>query len=205
MITVALAEYPGGHPFFRSHFQVHDNGSFPILTWVNGPWAVLYLFFSFSMEVWSLLLLLHLVRHSRGKALFTNLCLTFFFLAPSLSDWAFALGISPTPGFNYTPVVFSAVGIILGWSAIRYRYFDLVPVARAQLVEHLKEMLIVMDAEGRVVDLNGATAHALGIPAEKAIGKTTETLLAPWPEVLALLPAKSLPGRDVEIDVGDRP
>jgi signal transduction histidine kinase/ActR/RegA family two-component response regulator len=200
LVTVGLVALPGIDPFFRYDFRVDYAGPFPVLHWTNGPWGFVFMVYSNALAVWGLFLLVQLTWHSHGKARMMNGCLVVFFLAPFLADWAYLLGWSPTPGFNYMPVVFALSAFALSLAIVRYRFLDLAPVARSQLVELLKEILIVLDAENRVVDLNEAAAQALGVPAEKAMNEPVDVLLARWPEVRALLKEKNVAGWDTVIE-----
>ncbi len=40
------------------------------------------------------------------------------------------------------------------WALLRYRFLDLLPVARDALIESMSDGVAVIDAQGRVVDLN---------------------------------------------------
>ena len=48
------------------------------------------------------------------------------------------------------------------------RLFDLAPVARSTVVDELKDGVIVLDAQDRVIDLNPAAAWIIGRPAERS-------------------------------------
>jgi PAS domain S-box-containing protein len=94
-----------------------------------------------------------------------------------------ALNLSPTPGINYAPIFAPFTFGLVAVALIRGRLLDLAPVARAALIENLDELLIVIDADYRVVDLNRAACVALGTAPEKVLGETVEALLIQWPAV----------------------
>ena len=52
------------------------------------------------------------------------------------------------------------------WSMVRYRMFDLVPLARATLIENMEAGVMVMDIKDRIIDVNPAFADILGLPIE---------------------------------------
>jgi len=55
---------------------------------------------------------------------------------------------------DLTPVTFAATSGLLGWVVFRYRLLDLSPIARDAVFANLSDAVVVVDAEGRVVDLN---------------------------------------------------
>ncbi|MPY66942.1 diguanylate cyclase [Deinococcus sp. SDU3-2] len=74
------------------------------------------------------------------------------------------LGERPFPDFDLTPMLFMVTALVFLWGLLGFRLFDLVPVARHQLVEQLGEGVLVLDGQGRVLDLN-ASARRLADPA----------------------------------------
>jgi PAS domain-containing protein len=59
------------------------------------------------------------------------------------------------PAFvDLTPVTFAATSGLLGWVVFRYRLLDLSPIARDAVFTNISDGVVVVDAEGRVVDLN---------------------------------------------------
>lgn len=62
--------------------------------------------------------------------------------------------------------------------------FDLVPIARAAVLENVADPVFVLDARDRVADLNPAAQHALGLDARRAIGQAADRLFGARPELL---------------------
>ncbi len=85
-------------------------------------------------------------------------------------DFLFVTGWSPTPGFNYAARLRACRPRFWRWILFGERILNLGPVARSVLIEHLKELLIVVDGRGQVIDTNTAAARVLGVPPEKLIG-----------------------------------
>jgi PAS domain-containing protein len=67
--------------------------------------------------------------------------------------------------------------------ALRYRLLDLLPVARAALIEGMEDGVIVLDAQDRVLDFNQAARPIVDQPWPKAIGQPAERVLIGWPAV----------------------
>lgn len=57
---------------------------------------------------------------------------------------------------DLTPVFFTVTGVFVGIAVLRFQFLDLVPVARHNVVEVMREAVLVVDDEGRVVDANPA-------------------------------------------------
>ena len=90
--------------------------------------------------------------------------------------------------YDITPIVFSIVGALIAWGIFEFRLFVLVPIARERVVEAMENMVIVLDAMDRVVDVNRAsTAVFQGNGQQSPIGKPLAELSE---EVAALVSHK---------------
>ncbi|WP_432570150.1 diguanylate cyclase [Kineococcus sp. SYSU DK005] len=62
---------------------------------------------------------------------------------------------------DYTPLFLALTGLIYARAIFRHGLLRLVPVARAQVVEAIEDAVVVLDADGRVVDVNPAAMALL--------------------------------------------
>ncbi|PPK98393.1 diguanylate cyclase (GGDEF)-like protein [Kineococcus xinjiangensis] len=84
-------------------------------------------------------------------------------------------------GVDYTPVFFVLTGLIMARALFRQGLLQVVPVARAQVVDTLQDGVFVVDHAGRVVDVNRAgqtmirrirpdlPAELVGLPAREVL------------------------------------
>jgi diguanylate cyclase (GGDEF)-like protein/PAS domain S-box-containing protein len=64
------------------------------------------------------------------------------------------------------------------------RLFDLIPIARHTVLEHIPEMVFVVDAHDRVLDANSAAQKALGKSLDEIIGKDPLEVFRAWPQLI---------------------
>ena len=83
------------------------------------------------------------------------------------------------PERDLTPLTFAAGNLVIAWGLFRRRLFDVAPVARHAVVEGLADAVFVLDATGRVVDLNPAARRAIGAPGEPVGRSAAEVLPLP--------------------------
>jgi PAS domain S-box-containing protein len=76
--------------------------------------------------------------------------------------------------------VISVCGIAIAWGLFRYRLFDIVPIARATVIESMDDGVIVLDAQDRIIDLNPTAQSMLGPTSSQAIGQPVERVLNEW-------------------------
>jgi PAS domain S-box-containing protein len=86
------------------------------------------------------------------------------------------------PGFrkDYSSVAYAMSGLAFSIAIFRYYLFDLMPVARKALVDEMSDGMLVVDARGRVVDMNLAAQSALGLSAVETIGQPITHVLHSW-------------------------
>ena len=62
---------------------------------------------------------------------------------------------------DLTPITLGLTCILLGYSIFRQGLYRIVPIARAQIVEHMSDGFILVDMQGRFVDANSAAMSLL--------------------------------------------
>jgi len=195
IISVILVWLP--NHLFCYDFHLGHTGSFSTLLFTRGPANILYFSYCTAIAICALILMAGTWANSppwmrRGSLLF----IIIYFL-PAATDFLFVTGWSPTPGFNYTPLIVAISSSLLAWIMFGERIMSLGPVARSALIEHLKEPLVVLDNRNLVIDANAAAARLFHSTPEKLIGQLSASVLTDWPEVHSLLDNGAIESREV--------
>ena len=102
-------------------------------------------------------------------------------VAASLLPWAANLLHNFEVGWfarlDLTPFAFIVTGGVLVWGLYRERLVNLTPLARSIVVENMADAVFVLDAFGRVVDVNPAAAMVLGTTRPILVGVPLDELL----------------------------
>ncbi len=120
---------------------------------------------------------------------------------PILGNLLYVSGLNPIPGLDWTPIAFVLTGLVLSWGMFRFRILDLIPVARNLLVDTMSDGILVIDAQGRIVDLNPATQSIIGLFTNQAIGQSASGVLAHWKELIPTFQVGT--ETQVEVRVGE--
>jgi len=105
--------------------------------------------------------------------------------APWIGTILYLFDVDALAGFNLIPMSFAFSGLILSVSIARLRHFDVVPVARSALVGSMSDAVLVLDADGVIVDANQSAERLLATP-DGLVGRSADRTLRRWPEVLEL-------------------
>lgn len=98
---------------------------------------------------------------------------------PALSSALYLLRLLPLP-YDPTPVALAVACMLLSASMSGLQRPEALPLARRDVIEHLRDGVLVADAEGRVVDANPAAECLLGARAASLREQSLAVLLSPW-------------------------
>lgn len=104
---------------------------------------------------------------------------------------------------DITPYSFGIANLIYAWGLFRYGLFEIVPIARHAVFEYMRDVVIVLDAHSRIVDINPSAVEGLGIAAGKMIGKPIQGLFSHQPGLLHLFEQEESIRKDIEFTTSD--
>ena len=121
----------------------------------------------------------------------------FYQLAPSYIQ-------SSAVRVDLTPISFTVSTAIIAFGVFGLRIFDLIPVARYTVLEHIPEMVFVVDAQDRVIDANTVAQKMLGKPMSEIIGKSPADVFKTWPQFIDWFLRRNSAREEIQIP-GDPP
>ena len=185
VITLLLIWTSPYHQLFRYDFQVQRVGPLAILTWISSSTYWLNLIYSNVLLATSIYLLFRSYASSGPiRRRQTTLALTAL-LIPLVVDLLYNFGLTPIPRFNFTPLVLALSWFLLAYAIFRYGLLDALPLARSKLVDIIPSGVIVVDARGRIIDINPTarqvlrlTPAVIGLPLNRALSGLENAILA---------------------------
>ncbi len=150
----------------------------------HGPWFWIFIIYVYLLMSASLAIyVIPMIRYPRYYRL-RNIIFTAGFLLPLVGNAMYILELNPLPGMDWGPVFFLVSCVLFAIGILRFRIFDVVPVARSLLVETMGDGLIVLDEQDRVLDLNPSMINILGGTREIRMGVNASVVFSAWPEIL---------------------
>ena len=110
---------------------------------------------------------------------------------PALSNALYLLHLLPLP-YDPTPVALAVSCMLLSASLSGIHRTEALPLARRDVIEHLRDGVLVADAEGRVVDANPAAERLLGARAAGLRERPLAAVLSPLVEIAGVQAEASL-------------
>jgi diguanylate cyclase (GGDEF)-like protein/PAS domain S-box-containing protein len=100
---------------------------------------------------------------------------------------------------DLTPISFMVSIALISSAIFRTRLLDLVPIARDVVMEHIPELVFVVDAHDRVLDANTVAEKWLGKTRDELIGRDPMEIFRQWPQLLNRFLSTEQTREEVEI------
>jgi PAS domain S-box-containing protein len=206
IVTLILVATNEWHGLVWSRTSLGVANSIPVLVLAHGTWFWVYVAYVYSLLMCGTLLLLSAAyRHPqiyRQQAAM----LTIAALVPWIGNVLSVFWTVPAGGIDLTPFAFAVAGVALALSMSRFRLLRLgsalLPMARNQVLETMKDGVLVLDADGRVVYANPTATGMLGERASEMIGKTVSMVLGQGSA--ECLTGDTEPDSQFEMRIGER-
>jgi len=104
-------------------------------------------------------------------------------IAPLLFSVYTQMQYSSLHDLDLAPISFGISGIVYTYTLLRHQFMDLLPVARSRLIENMSDGVLVLDAQGRIVDINPAMLEILTGKPAAFIGKNASEIMNDWADM----------------------
>ncbi len=197
-ITLVLVWTNQAHGLIRYDVRLAYNAAFSVIEKEYGIWFYIHAVYSHCLNLCAVGVLLRASFARRSvykKQAFHLLIGTSFIIVPNLF---YILGISKL-SFDITPVFFGPAGVIMLWSIFHNRMFELVPLARAAVIESMDAGVMVMDMQDRVLDMNPEFKKIIGSSMSKYYLMPVEEVCKEIPELVDLIKEKRISRSDFSL------
>lgn len=205
-ILVQLATWTNpSHKLFWSGHQVFQMNGFTMISnngstlfWVHAIYSYILIMAALGMLIYAMVRSPALYRGQTGALLIGA-------VAPLAANVVTIFQVSPFPYLDITPFAFTFMGVMLAWSMTRYRLMDISPVARDRVFSEMRDAVMVVDAQNRIVDINPTALQFIGqSSATEVIGKTAANVLERFPNLVSQYSTVSEVRAEITMPIGDQ-
>ena len=178
VITVVLTLTNQYHRLVWSSTELIAGSPLILADYVHGPWFWVHTAYSYTVVLLGSLFLIQALFHSHQ---FYRWQVTALLLAAYLPVLQSVLNLSGLYTIEYPRVtifIYPVVCLAVAWSLFRFRVADIVPVAREAVIDSMSDGVIVLDPQGRIIDVNPSAQDLIGRPASAVIGQHIKKV---WP------------------------
>ena len=184
LITLILAFTTELHGLIWKDTQIQTVGTFSALDVTHGFWFWIYWVYSNILLLAGTIFVFRSFNRMKGLFRRQEVLLLIAVLTPWFGNVLYVAGLSPIPHLDITPFAFTISVVVFAWGIFSFQLVNLAPVARDLLVEKMPDGMIVLDAQGNIVDINPAVQRALGISASQVIGQRSKDVFSAWPSLI---------------------
>jgi PAS domain S-box-containing protein len=179
VMTLVLALTNDGHGWLWSSVSPSLDSTDGNLTYHRGWWWYVALAYSYVLLTAGSILLvrqaMRMDRQLRRQA-------TLLIVAVSI-PWAVnilhLLRIYIIPGLDLTPFALAVTGVVMAWGVFRFQLFELTPLVHSAIIDDLRDAVLVIDNQQRILDMNRAALQLAGLP-RAPIGQAVDRVLTLW-------------------------
>jgi PAS domain S-box-containing protein len=184
VISAVLAITSPFHTLFRYNFSISQTGPVPVLQYTESAFYTFYFLYSLILLALAVILL---VTESQKQGTLWEMPTVLLIIAlafPTVLNYISQIFMIPFPGVNLAPAILWIAAILYAVALFRYRFLDIIPIARSRLIEALSKPVLVLDTDGRIIDMNPAAASLFSLTHSSSLGKTVEEIVPDWPDFL---------------------
>jgi len=184
LVTLGLVWTNEWHHLMYTDVGLVGELPFQVLVQDLGLWGLLDVVYSYGLLAAGVLQLVrapdrvsHLYRR-QILILLSAVCV------PAAAELMSVFDIGPNH-LDLAPYAYALSGPLIVLGLYRYKLLDVVPVARESIIENMDDVVIVLDARDRVVDLNQTARAMLQHRAVEVIGQPVGRVMPGWADLAA--------------------
>lgn len=202
LVWLLVATNPLHNGFYSdAHLEIHQ--SFVIMAFQPG---IVFYFYMVYLICLALICMGLLVDYFFRTSFYRRQQVLILFLGamlPLLVGIYLLLNSTPWRNIHLISVAFAVSVPILSLGVFRYRLLDVVPEVRTLILEAMDDSVIVINRDGRIVDLNPAAERFLGAAMQEAIGVPLREFFPEWETLSREAQANERYETELEIRRGD--
>jgi PAS domain S-box-containing protein len=203
VITIVLALTTEGHGLIWREIALFQTEHFSVLDVSYGPWFWVHSIYSYGLLLYGAILIVRSLGRMQGVYRGQAVALLIGVAAPWVGNILYLADLTPIPHLDLTPLTFALTTVALAWGIFGFHLMDMAPLARDLIVHEMQDAVIVLDVEGRIVDLNPEAERLIGRDVAPAVGKTAVEVFAAWPQIVHKYESIADTSDEIVIDAGD--
>jgi PAS domain S-box-containing protein len=184
LITLVLVFTTEGHGLIWREISAVAAGDAAVLDVSYGLWFWIHSAYSYILLLLGTIYILRPVRHLWGPYRGQALALIVAVAVPWISNFLYLTGNNLIQNLDPTPFAFTVSLLALTWGIFGFQLINLSPVARDLVVDEMRDGMLVLNTQNRIVDLNPAAKRLLGLSGQQGVGQPVADVINQWPQLL---------------------
>lgn len=180
-ITLIMVATNDSHHLFYKSIQLVSDSEALLAEIAVGQWYVVHGIYTFGCLLAGVIALLSQWRSTKKAyrpQLITLICSQFI---PMIAAFVYLMGAAPT-GIDPVPVVLFLTSALYIWAMLTTGLLTVVPIAKDRIFESMREGVLVLDSENRLIDYNRSAGRMFPELSASMLGKSVIRL---WEDTTA--------------------
>ncbi len=202
VVSVGMAATSGLQHILWTSVTLTNTAVGVIGVYAHGPWYWIEVAYSWGLVFAGLVVVARMaIRRPRPYSWQARLIFVAA-LVPIVVQIVYAFMPGSIKGLDFTPISFTLTDLLVAAALLRYRMLDLRPIASSVLYEGIRDALVAVDQENRIVDMNVPASELTGKMVGEVIGRPAREVFEAMPALVERLEAESADSRG-EIEVAE--
>ena len=185
IITLCLVWTNESHYLYYAETFIDSSEGISFMAIKPGLWYRVHIIYFYFMLVLGFILLITQLKKSDSIYKKQRNVILIGITFPWGCNIIYLLGFSPFRYLDITPFTLVLTSLIVGYGLLKYRLFDIMPIAREQIIEEMQEGLLVLNVHNKIIDVNLQMIRLLN-PEKDIIGLAFDEVFKHEKELLAL-------------------
>jgi len=200
IITFFIHQTNFNHLFIVKYDVIKSNGLF-LSNFEKGIWYWIHQAYFNIVVLISAVLFAQMMFNSRGINQVRAAIMLFNTLLPWPFYLVYLMGYGPT-GIDISAYSLSLVGFIGSIGLMRFDLLNFVPIAFSQVFESMKDAVVILDSEKKIININDAAYNLFSSLSNKKVERDSIIDLNNYPELAAVIAQeKHISSVDVEFSI----
>lgn len=166
------------HLIFHS-VKLEPSGPFSSLAYEYSPIMISFSFYVYAVVAVSCIVLINQMKRPRDLHRAQTAFVIIGAMIPLVGSILSLTDIQPHQGGSLFATTMG--DLILAWGVLRFRIFDIEPIARERVFEAMVEPLVILDNKNAIVDINSSMLVLLEKSEREVIGKQAKDVFQDFP------------------------
>jgi len=180
-ITQVMVWTSGHHELMRYNIRLDTSGPVALIAKAYGPWFWIWTAYSYTLLATATVRVIRVTIGLPGPYRAQSKLVAVGAIAPWAASVLYISGLSPMHDLDITPIAFLVTGLASALAILRYRLFDIRPIAWSTVIADMDDGIIVTNFEDRIVAINPAAQAFTGWLADRAVAGDAADVIARWP------------------------
>lgn len=171
VLTTILALTNNAHWWMFGEGHVQYQGLIPVLDRAHHAWFWIHTAYAYlSVTAGTVMILAYIINRQQWYQK-QGFVMCIGAVIPMVANFFYLVLPSDQMPIDFTPIA-TTVGIIFfAWGTFKLPLMDLMPIARATVVDNMRDLVLILDNQDRIIDLNPAALSIIQQPKSDIIGK----------------------------------